>query len=260
LPRIDIDAIFEYPILKYFTMKKVVLLLSFCFFLGQVFAQGADKLRDEGDAALKAKNYAEALTKYSEYLKLTNYEDEGRIFNAGYSADQVDKFDEAVRFFDMAIQKGYQTENAYVGKAKALRDMDKSDEFSATVEAGLKAFPNNTNLEKMHYGYFMKLGQAEQKGGDINDAEKQFKEVLKLSNKTYQGNALYSLGILYYNTGAKILQAATPLAQSDQDKYNLEKGKASTNFKKAKEYLEQAVAAGNANATKSLEAVNKALN
>lgn len=240
-------------------MKKIVLLFSLCLFWGYTFAQEADKLRDEGDAAIKAKNYAEALAKYSEYLKLTNYEDESRIFNAGFSADQVDNFEEAVRFFDMSIQKGYQKENAYVGKAKALRDLNKTDEFSAVVEEGLKAFPNNTNLQKLHYGYFMKLAQAEQKQSDIQDAEKLFQEVLKLPNKTYQGNALYSLGILYYNHGAKALQAIASVAQTDPDKYTAEKAKIDIDFKKAKDYLEKAQAAGNANAAKSLEAVNKVL-
>lgn len=42
-------------------MKKIVLLLAFCLSIGNVFAQDADKLRDEGDAALKAKNYAKLL-------------------------------------------------------------------------------------------------------------------------------------------------------------------------------------------------------
>nr|WP_290101555.1 hypothetical protein [Parabacteroides goldsteinii] len=52
-------------------MKKIVLLLAFCLSIGNVFAQDADKLRDEGDAALKAKNYAEAFTKYDGFLKQT---------------------------------------------------------------------------------------------------------------------------------------------------------------------------------------------
>ncbi|MDH6533965.1 hypothetical protein D0T51_03030 [Parabacteroides sp. 52] len=240
-------------------MKKIVLFVSFCFCLGSLFAQDADKLRDEGDAAIKVKNYEEALSKYSEYLKLTDYQDEARIFNAGFSADQAKKYDEAVRFFDMSIKKGYKAENAYAGKAKALRDLNKSEEFSATVEEGLKAFPANANLEKMQYGYFMKLAQAKQKSGDATEAEKLFNEVLKVSNKTYQGNALYSLGILYYNKGAKVLQAATAAAATDPDKYAAEKSKASVDFKKAKEYLEQAKTIGNANAQKSLDAVNEVL-
>lgn len=238
-------------------MKKIVLLLAFCLNVGNLFAQEADKLRDEGDAAIKAKNYAEALTKYSEYLKLTNYEDEARIYNAGICADQADKPEEAVKFFDMSIQKNYNTDDAYVGKAKALRDLDKAAEFTATVEAGLKKFPNNSNLEKMLYVYCMKKGQTAQKAGKIAEAEELFKDVLVINNAKYKGNALYSLGILFYNNGAKTLQAATPIATSDPDKYAAEKKKATSDFEKAKTYLEQAVAtdATNENAKKSLDSV-----
>lgn len=38
-------------------MKKIVLLVALCLCVGNLFAQDADKLRDEGDAALKAKDY-----------------------------------------------------------------------------------------------------------------------------------------------------------------------------------------------------------
>ena len=67
-------------------MKKIILLLAFCLSVGNLFAQdaNADKLREEGDAAMTAKNYPEVVAKYSEYLKLTNYEDESRIFNCAF--------------------------------------------------------------------------------------------------------------------------------------------------------------------------------
>ena len=45
-------------------MRKIVLLVALCLGIGNAFAQDVDKLRDEGDAALKAKNYTEAVAKY----------------------------------------------------------------------------------------------------------------------------------------------------------------------------------------------------
>lgn len=241
--------------------KRILYLLTFCLCVGNLFAQDADKLRDEGDAALKEKNYTVALAKYSEYLKLTDYEDGARIFNAGFSADQVKNYEEAAKFFDMAMKKGYNKENAAVGRVKALRDLDKRDEFITALSEGLKEFPNNANLGRLGYAYLMKEAQAEQKNGNINEAEKLFKDVLMVSDKTHKGNALYSLGILFYNNGAKVLQAATPLATSDPDKYTAEKAKADADFNKAKEYLEQALveSPANENAKKSLEAVNKVI-
>lgn len=238
-------------------MKKIVLLLSLCLSVGNLFAQDAEKLRDEGDAALKAKDYAGALSKYAEYLQLTDYQDTVRIFNAGFCADQADKPAEAVKFFDLSIQNKYNADDAYVGKAKALRDMNKGAEFTATIEEGLKAFPKNANMEKMLYVYGVKGGQAAQKKGNYAEAEELFKNVLVVSNPTYKGNALYSLGVMFYNKGAKALQAATPLATSEPDKYKAEKVKADADLKKAQEYLNQALALNpeNANAKKIADAV-----
>ena len=47
-------------------MKKIVLLVALCLCVGNLFAQDADKLRDEGDAALKAKE----LPRHRPYLQL----------------------------------------------------------------------------------------------------------------------------------------------------------------------------------------------
>lgn len=101
------------------------------------------------------------------------------------------------------IQKGYKADDAYVGKAMSLRSQDKAADFTATVEAGLKANAQNANLEKLLYAYCMKKGQAAQKAGKTEEAEELFKDVLVVSNAKYKGNALYSLGVMFYNAGAK---------------------------------------------------------
>ena len=243
-------------------MKKIVLLLAFCLSIGNLFAQdaNADKLREEGDAAMQAKNYEEAATKYSEYLKLTNYEDADRIFNCGFAAFNAKKYDDAVKFYDMSIQKKNNVDNAYVGKAMSLRNLDKAEEFCSTVEAGLAVNPKNVNLEKILYGYCMKQGQAAQKAGKLDKAEELFKDVLVVNDVKYKGNALYSLGVMFYNDGAKILASATPLATSDADKYSKEKAKADSQMAKAKGYLEQALKLNpeDANSKKILDAINAA--
>ena len=45
----------------------------------------------------------------------------------------------------------------------AYRNLNKTEEFFDTVEAGLKALPGNANLENMLYAYGIKQGQAAQK-------------------------------------------------------------------------------------------------
>ncbi len=244
-------------------MKKLILVLAVCLSVGNLFAQDAntDKLREEGDAAMAAKNYPEVVAKYSEYLKQTNYEDVSRIFNCAFAAFNAKQMDNAVKFYDMAIQKNYKTDDAYVGKAMALRNQEKTADFTAVVESGLKANAQNTNLEKLLYAYCIKKGQAAQKAGKFEEAEEIFKQVLIVGNKTYKGNALYSLGAMFYNSGAKILTDATPIATSDPDKYAAAKTKADTQMKKAKEYLEQALTLNpsDANSKKILDAINASL-
>ena len=177
-----------------------------------------------------------------------------------FAAYNAKKYDDAIKFYDMAIQKGYKADDAYVGKAMSLRSQDKAADFTATVEAGLKANAQNANLEKLLYAYCMKKGQAAQKAGKTEEAEELFKDVLVVSNAKYKGNALYSLGVMFYNAGAKILADANPIATSDPDKYAAEKKKADAQMAKAKGYLEQAVAlnAADANSKKILDAINAA--
>ena len=245
-------------------MKKTVLLVAFCLCVGNIFAQDANKLRDEGDAALKAKDYATAVTKYGEYLK-TNDKDTVRIFNAGFAANQAKNYAEAAKFFDQAIKLNYNVDDSYVGAAMAYRNLKKTDEFINTVKAGLKAIPdgnkNKANLEKLLYGYCIKNGQLLNKKGDAAGAEKLFKEVLNVSNNSYKANALYSLGAMLYGNGAKILTAATPKATSEPDAYKAEKAKADKLFTSAKDYLTQALQLNpnNEGSKKILDSINQIL-
>ena len=235
-------------------MKKIVLLVAFCLGIGNAFAQDANALRDAGDAALKAKNYAEAVAKYSEYLKLNEYKDTVRIFNCAFSANQAKQYEEAAKYFDMAVKYNYNLDDSYTGEAMAYRNLNKTDEFVATVEAGLKALPGNANLEKLLYSYCIKQGQAAKKSGDIATATKMYKSVLLASNKSYQEGALYSLGAMIYNQGATGLQKA--------DISDAERTKCYDQLKEAKGYLDQAVAINGklkANAQKLVDAITASL-
>ena len=227
-------------------MKKIVLLVALCLCVGNLFAQDADKLRDEGDAALKAKDYATVVTKYGEYLKQNNYQDTARIFNCGYAANQAKNYAEAAKYFDMAVKMNYNVDDSYVGEAMAYRNLNKTEEFLTTVKEGLKVIPdgnkNKTNLEKLLYGYCIKQGQAAQKKGDLAGAEKMYKEVLAVSNKDYQSNAYYSLGAMtVWQRKRRYYRPLPRSATSEPDKYNAEKAKADKDFKQAKEYLTKAV-------------------
>ncbi len=46
-------------------------------------------------------------------------------YNCGVCADQIKKYADAVKYFDVAIQKNYNVANAYARKAGALKDLKK---------------------------------------------------------------------------------------------------------------------------------------
>ena len=217
-------------------MKKIILLLALCFTANNFFAQTTDpnQLKNEGNDALNAKNYAVAFEKYSEYLKLTNNQDSVTAYNCGVCADNIKKYKEAADYFDIAIKKNYNLANAYIGKSAAYRDMKNNQEYIATLTEGIKAVPGNATIEKLYAIYYLKEGQKFQQAGNIEKAEENYKHATDVTSKKWKTDALYSLG-------ADVLRKATPLASSNKEKYASEKAKADAAFKKAVDYLGEAV-------------------
>ncbi|MDR0891750.1 MAG: hypothetical protein LBN24_03970 [Mediterranea sp.] len=221
-------------------MKKLAILVACCAATATMFAQDPAQLKKEGNDAFNAKNYTVAFDKFSNYLKQTNNQDSATAYYCGTAAFEVKKYAEAVPYFDVAIQKKFNTGNAYARKALALEALKKTDEYLATLEEGLKADPNNKTMTKEYCIYYLKAGIAAQKTGKLEAAEENFKKVLPMNSPAYKEKALYSLGVLCYNDGAGILKKAASLSNSDKEKYDAEKAKADGRFKEAVDYLTQA--------------------
>jgi len=222
-------------------MKKVVFLFLSILFTAGVFAQdpGAAE-KNAGNAALKAKNYAEAFKNYEAYLKIVNNNDKATVFNTAYAANKIKNYAAAEKYFDMSIQNKYKAASSYLGKAQAQKSQSKEAEMLTTLQEGLKAFPGNMKLETMYATYYLKEGQKFQKAGNEAKAAENYTKITSLSNKSFKTQGFVSLAALFFNNGAKILQDATPIANSDKAKYDAEKAKAVADFKKAKDYLIQA--------------------
>lgn len=208
-------------------MKKLILSLALFCAATNIFAQDADpsQLINDGKAALEAKNYQEAYTKFSTYLNQTNNQDSVIAYNCGVCADKIKKPAEALKYFDIAVQKKYNLANAYIGKAGALKDLKRNDEYVATLKEGLEAAPGNKTLTKLYATYYVNQGILAQKAKKISAAEEAFKQAIAIQGDNI--NALNSLGTLYYSQGAAILK-------TDADKAKAE-------FKEAKEYLEKLI-------------------
>lgn len=208
-------------------MKKLILSLALFCATTNIFAQDADpsQLINDGKAALEAKNYQEAYTKFSTYLNQTNNQDSVIAYNCGVCADKIKKPAEALKYFDIAVQKKYNLANAYIGKAGALKDLKRNDEYVATLKEGLEAAPGNKTLTKLYATYYVNQGILAQKAKKISAAEEAFKQAIAIQGDNI--NALNSLGTLYYGQGAALLK-------TDADKAKAE-------FKESKEYLEKLI-------------------
>ena len=157
-------------------MKKLILSLALCCAATNFFAQNADpaQLVNEGKAALESKNYQVAFTKFSTYLTQTNNQDSVIAFNCGVCADKIKKPAEALKYFDIAVQKKYNLANAYIGKAGALKDLKKNDEYVATLKEGLEAVPGNKTLTKLYATYYVNQGILAQRAKKNSAAEDAF--------------------------------------------------------------------------------------
>ena len=208
-------------------MKKLILSIALCCAATNFFAQNADpaQLVNDGKAALEAKNYQEAYTKFSTYLTQTNNQDSVIAYNCGVCADKIKKPAEALKYFDIAVQKKYNLANAYIGKAGALKDLKKNDEYVATLKEGLEANPGNKTLTKLYATYYVNQGIMAQKAKKMDAAEEAFKQAIAIQADNV--NALNSLGSLYYSKGANTMK-------TDVEKAKVE-------FKEAKEYLDKLI-------------------
>ncbi|WP_297327961.1 hypothetical protein [uncultured Bacteroides sp.] len=206
-------------------MKKLILSLALVCASTNFFAQNADpvQLLNEGKTALEAKNYQQAFTKFKTYLTQTNNQDSVIAYNCGVCADKIKQPADALKYFDIAVQKKYNLDNAYIGKAGALKDLKKNEEYVATLKEGLEANPDNKTLTRMYATHFVNQGIIAQKGQKMSAAEDAFKQAIAIQPENI--NALNSLGTLYYSKGATTLK-------TDAEKAKVE-------FKEAKGYLEK---------------------
>ncbi len=208
-------------------MRKFILTLAICLATAGASAQEQSaelaQMRNDGIAAYEAKDYQTAFDKFSAYLSQTNNEDSVVAYNCGLCADKIKKPAEAEKYFNIAIQKKFNLANAYIGKANALKDQKKNDEYVATLKEGLEAVPGNKTLTRLYATFYVNQGVMAQRSKKLDEAQEAFKKALEIQPENL--NALNALGALHYAQGAAVVQ-------TDMDKAKAE-------FAEAKTYLEK---------------------
>ena len=158
-------------------MKKLLLFVLTSLFVGGVlFAQTDEsgKVKNEGNAAWRAKNYKEAFTKWEQLIE---FKDDATVYNVAVCANKLKDYTNAEKYFGMSIKNNYKVASSYQGMAVAQENLKKIPEMLQTLQDGIKATPGqNLKLEKAYSDYFAKEGQKFQKANDIVKAAENYQE------------------------------------------------------------------------------------
>lgn len=205
-------------------MKRFFLAIVLCMGVLVGFAQeekSAIEITNEGNDALRAKDYPKALELYEQAMaKLAGEapQDTAIYYHMAYCAYQNKSFDKAISYFDESIKLNYKKETAFLYKANSYKMMKKDDEYVKTLEEALTVSPDDAKVKGMLATVYLK-----------------------------QAN-------VFYASGAKILKdaaadvAATKYKTTDPQ-YKEADAKAKEEFKKALPIVEKALEYDPENAT-----------
>ncbi|MDP2334940.1 MAG: tetratricopeptide repeat protein [Bacteroidota bacterium] len=135
-------------------MKRFFLALVFCFGIVVGFAQdekSAIEFTNEGNDALRAKDYAKALQLYDQALGKWGDapKDTALVYHMAVCAYQIKNFDRAITLFDEAVKLNYKKETAMLYKANSYKSLKKDEEYVKTLEEALAMSPDDSKLKGM---------------------------------------------------------------------------------------------------------------
>lgn len=204
-------------------MKRFFLALVFCLGVVVSFAQDektAIDFKNEGNEALRAKDYPKALQLYEEALSKWGDEpkDTAMVYNMAVCAYQTKDYDKALKLLDESIAMDYKKETALQYKANIYQLTKNDEEYEKALEAALAASPDDSKIKGRLATYYLKEANV------------------------------------YYSEGAKILKsAADDVAaakyKTTDEPYKKAVDKATDEFKKALPIVDKALDIDPNNAT-----------
>ncbi len=222
-------------------MKKLILFAAVCLCTAGVFAQSAADLKNAGNEALRSKKYKVAIEKYEAYMNAPDTEkDIPLVYNTAICAYKIKNYAKAEKYFTKSIENKYKLSKAYYYCALMQKKQNKFDAMVTTLNQGIEACKGkNSKLVKALSKHYLIAGQKAQKAKKFAKAEELYKKASERKSKL-QVDAFASLGTMYYNQGAEIMQKATPIANKEPEKYKAESVKAKGYYQKALNILQKA--------------------
>jgi tetratricopeptide (TPR) repeat protein len=201
-------------------------------------------------------------------LPIVNSPDTSAYYNAGIAALNAEDYNESVKFFKKAIELKYGGGNAFSLMAKAMAMTADSVNVVATLEDGIKMYPDdNQSLMESLIDFYVKKGQANEaisyldkvivknpsqpvyyfvKGalldnqGKIDEAKALYEKAIELKPDYYM--AYYNIGVMYYNKSREYYKQADkipPTSAENQKKFDELVKQGDAQLLISKEYLEK---------------------
>lgn len=210
-------------------------------------------------------DYAGALADF-EVLVASNPSDSTIFLNAGVFAEKAGQKSKALKYYQMALDRKLQKPQIFISMANIQKSEKDTAGALATLAKGRQVFPAEKALVVEEVNIYLSSNKSDKalemlskaieldpknsslyfaKGkcyDDMKDranAEIFYKKSFEVDPAYFDG--YYNLGIMYFNDGAEITNAANKVPAKDVKKYNELKKKAQDAFKTAQPHLEKAL-------------------
>jgi tetratricopeptide (TPR) repeat protein len=181
-------------------MKRFFVVFLVCFVAVAVNAQVVEKsfaeLKNEGNAAVKVKDYAKALELYEQALVKngeTPIADTTMMFNMGYCAYSAKNYEKALIYFDKSLVENHMKVSSLLYKSDTYKALKNDAESLKAMEAALAIAPADVKVKAKLASYYVKNATVSySKGSEIlnkANAEVAAKKLNDAGYKTALANA-----------------------------------------------------------------------
>ncbi|MDA3952570.1 MAG: tetratricopeptide repeat protein [Bacteroidales bacterium] len=186
------------------------------------------------------------------------------LFNTAIAAQRVEKYDEALKYYEKLIEYEYGAGDTYLLYAGCYKAKGDKENYLKLLKAGFEKYPGNFDViggiinyylleDENTEGAFEYINLAKEKDpdnpqyfsaeahlynkiGELDKAKEKYKQAIEIDPELF--DAQYNLGVIYFNEAVELSDEANAI--SDNTEYQVAKEKADAKFLEALPYIEYA--------------------
>jgi tetratricopeptide (TPR) repeat protein len=229
-------------------------------------------LTNAGIEGFNNQNYENAMTAFENVLKINNLDmfqqekptvDTAIIYNTALAAYNAQNWKTAAKYLEESIKYNYGGGDAVLLLHQVYGSMQDSTKMAKNLQTGFEKYPDDDRLLTQLINYYLETKQNDQAmtylsqaiegnpqnatyyyaRGVLYDQSKKYDEAIDDYKKALEldegyFDALYNLGVIYYNKAVEQMNKAND--ETEHAKYKAEKAKADDLFKTSLPYMEKA--------------------